>query len=163
MLNLPDFRSSERTFDLLTQVAGRTGRGYHPGNVIIQTYSPENYAIMAAAEHDFPTFYKKEMEERGKLKFPPFTSLIKLSYSSKIAEKAEKEATELSLKIEEKIPGVTVLGPSPAFLAKIGGKYRWQIVLKTSNTEGKIKEILEKLRPFLKKDWAVDVNPESLL
>src|SRR6056297_1386689 len=79
ILNLPDFRSSERTFQLMTQVAGRTGRGSIPGEVIIQTYTPENYSIKASKNHDYTEFYKQEIELRKKLEYPPFVKLVNIT------------------------------------------------------------------------------------
>lgn len=163
MLNLPDFRSAERTFDLLTQVAGRTGRGFHPGKVVIQTYSPENYAIRLAAKHDFESFYEREIKERKKYSYPPFSILVKLVYSSSDIKKAQKEAAEMAEALEKKDKkDVSILGPSPAFLAKLAGKYRYQIVIKLKTDEAK-KYILDIIQKNYKPGWTVDVDPESLL
>jgi primosomal protein N' (replication factor Y) (superfamily II helicase) len=166
MLNLPDFRSSERTFDLLTQVAGRTGRGYHPGQVFVQTYSPDNYAIIAAAHHDFNDFYQREIKERQKYGYPPFSRLIKLTISHKdegvAAEKASKLFDEIvdSLK-EEKIQ---VLGPNPAFIPKLANKYRYQVIIRAPKEKEKKLLLLGKLfRDSIKGGWTVDVDPDSLL
>lgn len=159
-LNLPDFRSAERTFSLLTQVAGRTGRGYHPGEVVVQTYAPENYAIKTASKHDFLSFYEKEINDRKKYNYPPFTKLIKLTYSAASSEKAQKETVELA----EVLSGndkIQIIGPSPAFISKLAGRYRWQLVLKASKTLQN--DYLEKIKTKAKEGWTVDVNPESLL
>jgi len=166
-LHLPDFRSTEHTFSLLTQVAGRTGRGYHPGEVIIQTYSPENYAIKFAAKHDFPGFYDQEIVERKKYNYPPFSTLIKLTYSSKTAEKTQEEVGEMADRLKNIIQTGTrkpiqILGPSPAFLPKLAGKYRWQIVLKIKD-ERFTKDVLRKIEEYYKIGWIVDVSPENLL
>lgn len=179
MLNLPDFRSSERTFSLLTQVSGRTGRGEHAGKVVVQTYNPENYAVLAAAKHDYRLFYDQEIIEREKYSYPPFSELIKLTYSSPDSAKAEIEAERLAKSLQENFPrtdkndSVAILGPSTAFIEKIAGKYRWQIVIKlpiaknqipskTQTTNYKL-QIFEVLNKNLKTGWTVDINPESLL
>lgn len=173
-LNLPDFRASERTFDLLTQVAGRTGRGFHPGQVFVQTYSPENYAVRAAADHNFKEFYDREIKEREKYNYPPFSTLVKLMISGPvektIIEKAENLAEALG-KINQK--DLTILGPSAAFIPKLAGKYRWQIVLKLRKTKNEKRnrieirnsslEINRTLKDAIKGGWTVDINPESLL
>lgn len=194
MLNLPDFRSAERTFALLTQVCGRTGRGFHPGTAIIQTYAPDNYAIYAAAHHDYCEFYEREIVEREKYNYPPFSNLIKLSYSSPSEDKAKKETQELANQLNLSFrPSITsgeisLLGPSPAFIPKVAGKYRYQIVIKikkdviSTEAERSKKEIssfgktqgepprnditegfLKSLKELIKPGWTIDVSPENLL
>lgn len=170
-LNLPDFRASEKTFSLLTQVAGRTGRGYHPGEVVVQTYAPENYAIQAAKEHDYLSFYKKEVSERQKYSYPPYSGLIKLTYSGINNEKCENASKELAKTLQESLGSeqVELLGPSQAFIAKQGDKYRWQIVVKATcdkqhaTRDLEIIKLTSKIKPLLKQGWATDVNPENLL
>lgn len=180
MLNLPDFRSAERTFSLLTQVAGRTGRGYHPGRVITQTYNPESYAVKAAANHDYRSFYEQEISERKKYLYPPFSELIKLTYSSADSQKAEIEAgrlvdilTESLASDPKQLPqnqiGAQILGPSTAFIERIAGRYRWQIVIKLpinadpAAQEDNRERIFGILKDNLKSGWTIDINPESLL
>jgi primosomal protein N' (replication factor Y) len=167
MLNLPDFRSGERTFSLLTQVSGRTGRGEHAGKVVVQTYNPDNYAILAAAKHDYQLFYDREIKEREKYGYPPFSELIKLTYSSTDSKKAESEAERLAEILNCNIDKTCqVLGPSTAFIEKIAGKYRWQIVIKIpkeSQTANHKLRIFEILRENIKPGWTVDISPESLL
>lgn len=166
MLNLPDFRSAERTFDLLTQVAGRTGRGYHPGSVFVQTYSPDNYAIMAASKHDFDGFYEREIKEREKYGYPPFSHLVKLTISHKEEEKAESKSSRLFDLISQTLKDekIQILGPNPAFLPKLSGKYRYQIVLRIPNKGlNAIKKLTDPLRESIKGGWTVDVDPGSLL
>lgn len=162
-LNLPDFRSGERTFSLLTQVAGRTGRGFHPGQVFIQTYNPENYAIKAAAKHDYEGFYETEIKERQKYNYPPFSHLVKLTYSHADSQKAEKEAEKIVNSIEKELgeTGIEILGPVPAFIPKIANKYRWHVVLKIKK-ESDINIILKKIKPNLV-NWTIDINPDNLL
>lgn len=164
MLNLPDFRSGERTFSLLTQVAGRTGRGFHPGKVIIQTYNPENYAIRAAARHDYISFYNREIKEREKYNYPPFSSIIKLVYSKKNKEAAEKEAAKMAKVLQGWLAdaAIQILGPSACFLPKLSGKYRYQIVIKLTGKRESA-DIFELIKKHYKPGWSIDVNPESLL
>jgi primosomal protein N' (replication factor Y) len=166
MLNLPDFRSSEKTFSLLTQVAGRTGRGYHPGRVIIQTYNPENFAILAASKHNYEKLYEREIEAREKYEYPPFARLIRLNYSHPDVNKAEREAVRVSRELQEKLPNITILGPSTAFIEKMAGKYRYQIIMKISKLKTNNPKTLE-ITKFLKENlgpgWTVDVDCENLL
>jgi primosomal protein N' (replication factor Y) len=162
MLNLPDFKSGERTFDLLTQISGRVGRGFHPGKVVVQTYNPENYAIVAAAKHDFKSFYEKEIVEREKYSYPPFSKLVKMVFAGPLSETVELEAKRVAGLLDNK--EVEVIGPSPAFLSKYAGKYRWQIVMKMPKSNYKMQnKVLELMKPELKKGWVVDVNPDNLL
>jgi primosomal protein N' (replication factor Y) len=162
MLNLPDFKSGERTFDLLTQISGRVGRGFHPGKVVVQTYNPENYAIVAAAKHDFKSFYEKEIVERKKYSYPPFSKLVKMVFAGPLSETVELEAKRVAGLLDNK--EVEVIGPSPAFLSKYAGKYRWQIVMKMPKSNYKMQnKVLELMKPELKKGWVVDVNPDNLL
>lgn len=175
MINLPDFRSAERTFDLLTQVSGRVGRGFHPGKVVIQTYNPEHYAILAAKNHDFESFYTREIKERQKYKYPPFSNLIKLTYSGPVQETVKKEAARVCSLLNNSLScersrqneknNIEIIGPSPAFLSKLAGKFRYQIVLKLPiTTDGQnFSQIFKKIKPELRKGWTVDVNPDNLL
>lgn len=136
-LNFPDFRAAENTFQLLTQVAGRAGRGEVTGKVIVQTYDPEHYSIQLAKEHDYESFYSYEIETRREMNYPPFSHLINLIIKGENEEKVSKIANQLGVilnkKIEkEKMEG-QILGPVPAPLEKLRGKYRWQIILKSDN------------------------------
>lgn len=130
-LNLPDFRSGERTFQLLTQVAGRTGRGELGGEVIIQTYSPDHYAIQFARNQDYLGFYQREIEERRSLGYPPFSRLGRIVFSSPDDEETRTEA-ERVISALKKSGGsrMETLGPAPAPLSKVKSNYRWQILLK---------------------------------
>jgi len=133
-LNLPDFRSSERTFQLVTQVMGRAGRGDKPGRVLVQTLAPEHYALTHAVAHDFAGFYQKEIAFRQEVGYPPFAHLAALTVSSIAAGQAESSAEEAAALLR-KIKGecrlrVEVLGPVTAPLGKVRGRFRWQILLK---------------------------------
>jgi len=123
-LKMPDFRASERTFQLLTQVAGRTGRGKQGGEVVIQTYMPEHYSVICASKHDFNSFYQTELEIRKELSYPPFSKLILLIISSPDNKKAQEQAKIIAAKY----PAENIMGPVPALISKIRGFYRWQIL-----------------------------------
>jgi primosomal protein N' (replication factor Y) len=128
-LNLPDFRSAEHTFQLLTQVAGRAGRHHLPGKVIIQTYSPEHYAIQAAANHDYEAFYRQEIEHRQELGYPPFSKLISLLVTGPDAKKVLGVSRELDRSLKSKM-SQQVLGPAPAAIPKLRNEWRYHLLLK---------------------------------
>lgn len=157
MLNIPDFSASERTFTLLTQVAGRAGRTDRPGRVIIQTYSPEHPAIIAASQHDEASFYEYELPHRRKFHYPPFCYLAKLTYNNISDSKALAEAERTASQLKGQ-SGITVLGPAPAYIRKSTGRYRWQLILK-SYSRPKLVEATKKL----KDGWTVDLDPINLL
>jgi len=136
-LGFPDFRAAERTFQLLSQVAGRAGRGRERGKVIIQTYNPDHYAIRAAISQDYEALYRTEMELREQLGFPPFSYLISLRLQGNSRDKTEECAAGLAERLKktvEKWPKkgreIQILGPAEAPIAKLRGKYRWQILIK---------------------------------
>jgi primosomal protein N' (replication factor Y) len=159
-LNLPDFRATERTFQVLTQVAGRAGRSPLGGRVILQTYEPDNYAIQTAAHHDYDAFYNQEMDYRRLLRYPPFTRLVRLEYRHPDPRKAENEAhalaDELRKWIQEDSSRTDMIGPAPCFFSRSYGKYRWQIVLRGPDPA----KLLRGRQPA---DWQVEVDPPSLL
>lgn len=135
-LNLPEFRAAERTFQLLTQVAGRAGRSAIAGEVVIQTYNPEHYSIINASRHDYRNFYQAEMEVRAALEYPPYCSLLRIVVNGLeensvvrgaeiLAEKLRQSTAEYSLGVEQPL-----LGPSPAPISKLRNKYRWQICVR---------------------------------
>ena len=166
-LNLPDFRASERTFQLLTQVAGRAGRGASPGKVIIQTYNPAHYAIRCAKMHDYISFYNKEMDFRRQLLYPPFTHFIAILLRGRNEKEVSKASAELSELLEERCPDtIKVLGPIPAPLPKIRGKFRYQLILKGSRPDelrALLKESLTCLHREKGVEVVVDVDPVSML
>jgi primosomal protein N' (replication factor Y) len=161
-LHLPDFRAGERTFQLLAQVAGRAGRGERPGRVIIQTYSPNHYAIQAAARHDYEAMYREEIALRRKVGYPPFGRLARLLYAHTNAHRAAEEAHRLARELLHErdrlgIPGVQVIGPAPAFMEKRAGRWRWHLLLRASDPA----EILAAVT--LPRGWSVDIDPAALL
>jgi primosomal protein N' (replication factor Y) len=161
-LNLPDFRAGERTFQLLSQVAGRAGRGILGGQVIIQTYSPEHYAIQAAAKHDYALFYNREIAYRHQLHNPPFTRLASLVYSHTNDALCHREAERMKhLLIEERdskgIADISLIGPAPAFVHRLRGRFRWQLILRSSEPSAFLSPI-----PF-PQGWTVDIDPIGLV
>jgi len=174
-LNLPDFRAAERTFQVVTQVAGRAGREGVPGRVIIQTYQPEHYALQAAVEHDFGTFYRREMEFRRELDYPPFCELILLRIEgpnlSLLEETADRIAGEVRSALEclHTEGFCRILGPVPAPLQKIRNRYRYQILLKSrplDRAAAPLRERAEKLSRLAGRSncrLGIDVNPMNLM
>ncbi len=159
-LNLPDYRASERTFQILTQVAGRAGRGLLGGQVILQTYQPDHYAIQAASHHDYPSFYHQELRYRLQLGYPPFRRLARLLYKHQSPDKAERETHWMAEQIRAQITSLEeqadLIGPVPCFFMKIRGEYRWHILIRSLDpgqlVPGEIPE-----------GWFVDIDPVSLL
>ncbi len=130
ILNLPDFRGSERTFQVLTQVAGRAGRGNKPGRVLIQTYHPEQYSILFSQLQNYPKFYAEEMKLRKELNFPPFSRLILIRLSGKDEQNTWNEAKKIYDLLTE-IKGIKIFGPNQSFYYKIRNNYRVYVLLKT--------------------------------
>ncbi len=161
-LNLPDFRAGERTFQLLSQVAGRAGRGTLGGRAIIQTYSPEHYAIQAAAKHDYVLFYDKEIAYRRQLHNPPFSRLASLVYAHTNDAFCQREAERMKrLLIEERdskgIADLGVIGPAPAFIHRLRGRFRWQLIVRGSDPATFLSPI-----PF-PQGWTIDIDPVGLV
>jgi len=161
-LNFPDFRSSERTFQLLCQVAGRAGRGIKSGKVIIQTYSPDNYIIEAAAKHDYLGFYYKEIDYRRQYNYPPFSQLVRLVYNHTDEELCRREVERvyrliLDEKARKDIIDFNVIGPVPAFAFRARGRYRWQLFLRGPDST----RMLSRLT--LLRGWTIDVDPVGVV
>jgi primosomal protein N' (replication factor Y) len=166
-LHIPDFRSAERTFQLLTQVAGRAGRtvaelgGPLVGSVVIQTYTPDNYAIVAAAQHDYHAFFAHEIELRQAEAYPPFVRLARLVYAHNDAERGQREATRLVRQLQDDVakrglPGVEVIGPAPPHVPKWHGRTRWQVTVRSPDPA----ELLRDLK--LTEGWTMDIDPASM-
>jgi len=172
-LHMPDFRAAERTFQLLTQVAGRAGRGELTGEVLIQSYTPDHYSIVAAASHDYKGFYRSEMPFRRALGYPPYRHLAVLL----LTHVDEEVLISGALQAKEIIEGILkdakssidILGPAPALSGKIKGRYRWQLVLKgphRNTLKDVLKEtldVLEKVRPAFKPSINIDINPQGIV
>ena len=161
-LGLPDFGTGERTFQLLAQVAGRAGRGLLGGRVIVQTYQPEHYAIQAAAEHDYVSFYLDEVRFRTQHRYPPFRRLARLLLSDPVEQRAERRARELAKALlahirEKELTATEIIGPAPAFFSRIDGRYRWHILVRSPNP-------IRLLEDFhVPRPWIVDIDPVSTL
>lgn len=161
MVHLPDFRGPERTFQLLTQVAGRAGRRGPGSRVVIQTYTPRHYAIVAAAQHDYDAFYASEIEFREQHQFPPFTRLVRYVVRRDKERQAALEAEEMARLVAKHArrsgADIDILGPTPAFAAKVRGQYQWQFVVRTHEME----LLLDGLPTA--PGWVVDVDPQSMM
>jgi primosomal protein N' (replication factor Y) len=166
LLDLPDFRAGERTFQLISQAVGRAGRGERLGEVIIQTNHPDHYAVAQAAEQDYQAFYEEELIFRKALNYPPFSHLIKLTCQDRKEERAEQHAQALHEKlVKASVKGsIEVLGPFKALPYRVRGEFRWQIVLKTKDvpaTNALIRGALEEAG--LAGQVKADVDPQSLM
>jgi primosomal protein N' (replication factor Y) len=162
LLHLPDLRAGERTFQLLTQVAGRAGRSILGGRVIIQTYTPEHPSIQAASHHDYDTFYAGEIAFRREHWYPPLSRLIRLVCLGANPRQVQHEAETLSAFLAERIarlglPEVDLIGPAPCFYERLRGRYRWQILVRGRDPAGLLRDL--PLAP----EWRIDVDPEDLL
>jgi primosomal protein N' (replication factor Y) len=133
-LHFPDFRASERTFQLLSQVSGRAGRGQQPGRVILQSYAPDHFSVQCAIHHDFDGFYRQEIAFRKSLRYPPFSRLIQIIVSGRDKDEARIHARDLGDALDKiqksGFEDINILGPVEAFLPKLEKRYRWQILLK---------------------------------
>jgi len=166
-LHMPDFRASERTFALIVQVAGRAGRFFPDGRVIIQTWSPSNPAIVYASRGDMEGFYAQELEQRAQLGFPPFTRLIRLVFRSKSHHAAEAGAAGAASILRELIPPeADLLGPSECPLALISGNYRHQIILRgpaIPPLAKAVRQFMTGYKPLQSLYVEIDADPVSLL
>jgi len=163
-LGLADFRASERTFQLLTQVVGRAGRGTTPGEAIIQTLYPDHYSVRAAADQDYAAFFAREMEFREKLHYPPAIGLINVVVRGTTLDRALTDAGELAKYVRHHGPHGRVLGPAPAALSKIKDEFRAQFFIKGTHRKGMREAIVAALeaKPELKRRTVVDVDPISV-
>jgi len=169
-LYLPDFRAAERTFQLLTQVAGRAGRGDRPGEVILQTYDPDHPALRCAAAQDFEMFYEHEAAERRELRYPPFGHLLEIEIRGVKKERVIGEAVKLgdSLRSIARGADVELLGPAPKPIARIQGTERWHILIR-SGSRSALQSFLKKALPVLRSKRAsgihiaIDVDPRHVL
>ena len=174
-LNLPDFRAAERTFQLLTQVAGRSGRGDDPGKVIIQTFNPEHYSLAAAARQDYALFVEQELEFRQQLFYPPFSRLINLRLSGTQGPAVERAGQRLAALLRREAAGLApqgnifVLGPAPAPIVKVKNRFRWRILIKarTSALGGalldRVEERVKDMGEMKNIRLDVDVDPMNMM
>ncbi|MCC7369225.1 MAG: primosomal protein N' [Chloroflexi bacterium] len=161
-LFLPDFRAGERVFQLLSQMAGRSGRGTLGGRAIVQTYVPEHYVIQAAAAHDYAGFYAQEIEFRRAHGYPPLGRLVRLLFSASREDKCLRETRRVRELVDAEIArqgigDIQVIGPAPCFAERARGKFRWALLLRGD----RFARVLDRLE--LPPGWAVDVDPVSLL
>ena len=161
-LHLPDYRTEERTFQILTQVAGRAGRSPLGGEVILQTYQPDHFVIQTASRHDYREFYRQELSHRRQLRYPPFTKLVRLETRSTDAIQVRKRAQEMGKKIKKWVQkgnhaATYVTGPAPCFFSRIRGEYRWHIILRGPDPTPIIQDRLRG------PEWRIEVNPPSFL
>ena len=161
-LNLPDFRASERTFQLLCQVAGRAGRGRSPGRVIIQTYNPAHYSVQAAARQDYARLYSKEVQYRWQQANPPFNQLVHLVYLDNNDRECQQQAERMGRVLRQRayslgLTDVEVIGPAPASPERIRGRYRWHVVLRGGDLNSFLKDVP------MPPGWTVDVDPVTVL
>ena len=164
-LGLADFRASERTFQLLTQVAGRAGRGEARGEAIVQTLYPDHYSIQLACHQDFPAFYEREMKFRNAMRYPPVISLVNAVVRSRTFAGAMDDAADIVERLRTADRGWRILGPAPAPLGRLRGEYRAQLLVKGMNRK-KIREALQAAlagRAELLRRVVVDVDPLSVL
>jgi primosomal protein N' (replication factor Y) len=164
-LHLPDFRAPERSFQLLTQVAGRAGRAELASRVVVQTYTPEHYAVAAAVDHDYSRFYREEMSFRQAAGYPPHARLARFVYTAENAESCRQSAMSFRKLLENAVAqdgfeGIELIGPAPCFAARVNSSYRWQIIARAGQKSG---VRLAQLRDYMPRGWSIDVDPVDLL
>ncbi|MDA8017429.1 MAG: primosomal protein N' [Thermoanaerobaculia bacterium] len=167
-LRFPDFRAVERTYSLLTQLAGRAGRGERPGRVVIQTYQPDHYAIRSALAHDDRAFAVEEMRYRRTFHYPPFTRMVAILAQDKENQRAESALRRLAdaLSRDRLVQETRILGPTPAPMERLRGKWRWQMILRGPSSvrlRRSVEAALEGLQPATRQLLTVDVDPYDLL
>jgi len=161
-LAIPSFRSSERTFQILSQVTGRAGRADTPGLTIIQTFQPHHFAIAAAAHQDFEGFYRQEITTRRDNGLPPFSSYVRIAYGAYEKDDAELEARSVRTRLDSHLAenhltgDISIAGPSPAFPARRAGRYRWQMLIKGEEPASLLDHV--PLGP----GWTIDVDPVEM-
>lgn len=161
-LGLPDYRAGERTFQLLTQVAGRAGRGALGGRVVLQSYLPDHYAVQAAAGHDYARFYQQELAYRQEQAFPPFRRLARIVFQYPTSDRAKFEAEKAKTKVEQRIEkgqftATELIGPTPCFFARRNNLFRWHLVIRTANPTALLAGL------DLPDEWFVDIDPVDML
>jgi primosomal protein N' (replication factor Y) len=165
---MPDFRAAERTFQLLTQVAGRAGRGDLPGIVLVQTINPDHYAVRMAATHDYQAFYEKELNFRRLMHYPPFTAMANLLVRSEKQEEALRLSAELGGLLTPAPEKMKVMGPAEAPVPRLKNEFRYQLLIKSASRKA-LNELLVRAREFaLQHKWpatalVIDVDPLTLM
>jgi len=168
-MHLPDFRAAERTFQLVTQVAGRTGRGPKGGRVLVQTLSPDAPAIVAAVNHDLPAFAREELPHREAFGYPPFSSMVRIVIRGESERTSQTLAEELARRfreVGEREPALRILGPAPAPIAKLRGNFRFQLQLHAPDSE-LLRSVVRRATANLKTPdevaWIVDIDPIDMM
>ena len=161
-LSLPDYRAGERVFQLLTQVAGRAGRGVLGGAVVLQTYQPDHYVIQAASEHDYAGFAERELSSRQELGYPPYRRLARILFSFPKAETAQQQAELAAERLrqiiaERGLSGTALIGPAPCFYSRLDRNYRWHLLLRSPDPRAALRSL------SLEYGWRVDIDPVSVL
>jgi primosomal protein N' (replication factor Y) len=167
-LGMPDFRAAERTFQLLTQVAGRAGRGSVPGMVLMQTINPDHYAIRMAAMHDYHAFYEKELTFRRMMHYPPFSAMANVLVRSEKRDAAMRMSADLGGLMQGPLEKLKVLGPAEAPVPRLKNEYRYQFLIKAASRKA-LNELLQRIRAYaVEHKWnatalVIDVDPLSLM
>ena len=164
-LNIPDYRSGERTYSLLNQVAGRSGRSTKPGKVIIQCFNTKHYSIICASNHDYLSFYNEDMSIRKKLKYPPYYNLCLIKLNGTNYEKIFKEANKIKKHLKTNTEDIIILGPSASTIPKIYNKYYIQIIIKYKNLKqiyDNLKFITDKSKQLNDIALDIDINPKKI-
>ena len=167
-LAMPDFRAAERTFQLLTQVAGRAGRGNVPGIVLIQTINPDHYAVRMAAAQDYQAFYEKELHFRRMMLYPPFSAMANVLVRSEKKELAMRMSAELGILLQPPPEKLRIMGPAEAPVPRLKNEYRYQFLIKAASRKS-LNELLQKIRAFaVAQKWGatalvIDVDPLTLM
>lgn len=161
-LGLPDYRTGERAFQVLAQVAGRAGRGLLGGKVIFQTYQPQHYAIRAAAEHDFNAFFVEEMSFRTQHMLPPFRRMAKLELADPVANRGRQQAEVLAAALRQEVQqrglsATEIVGPVPPYFSRVDGRYRWQIIVRSPDPLPFLADMV------IPRPWIIDIDPMSTL
>ena len=171
-LNIDDFRANERTFQILTQVAGRAGRGEDKGRVIIQTYNPDNFSIECAKKQDYDLFYNTEISLRKQLKYPPFCYIILIGFTSVIEQEVANVASKIHEYLKNRVLreniGIILYKALPSPIDKIKNKYRWRILIKCKFGEeitDLIYDVLEEFQKLKSKSTkiTIDLNPNNMM
>ena len=162
---LPDYRAAERAFQLLTQVAGRAGRGATPGRVIFQTFTPEHFCIQAAAEQNYREFYEAEISARRQYGYPPFRRFVTFTYKHEDRYTCQVEAIALFNTLTQLVTSLglsntDLVGPAPAFMERIREQYRWQIIVRGPDLRPLLREVAPEELP---RGWSVNIDPMSTL
>lgn len=170
-LNIPDYRCGEKTFQILTQVSGRAGRGKKAGNVIVQTYLPQNYSLRFTKEYNYEGFFKEEVALRKAMRYPPFSNILLINISSKNEEILIKNIQSIGIILRNKIKNsdkIEIMGPCPCIISKIKELYRWQIIIKGEFSLEFAKKVKEIVYEASKDNQSavrisIDINPNSLI